>query len=152
MRQKNRIYEEGCSMNIRSNSNFKSVDLFDGEIDIYTLIKQPDFTIHASSERSERFRKALELNETNGIQEPFDRIFRVDKKHEDGIELHCVTKNGIIYILNEDKFKNQENYIVTVLFARVNQAKRLYDAVRIELPEQIRKKCEEFEKNGYNDY
>ena len=71
-------------MNIRSNSNFKSVELFDGEIDIYTLIKQPDFTIHASSERSERFRKALELNETNGIQEPFDRIFRVDKKHEDG--------------------------------------------------------------------
>ena len=63
MRQKTRIYEEGCSMNIRSNSNFKSVELFDGEIDIYTLIKQPDFTIHASSERSERFRKALELNE-----------------------------------------------------------------------------------------
>ena len=139
-------------MNIKDNSNFKSVELFDEGIDIYILIKTYDFTVHASAKRAARFDKALKYNKTDGRQAPFDRIFRVDKNHENGIELHCVTKNGIIFILNEEKFINREDCIVTVLFARVNQAKRLYDAVRIELPEQIRKKCEEFEKNGYNDY
>lgn len=139
-------------MNIKDNSNFKSVELFDEEIDIYILLNNYGFTVHALSDRYERIDKALELNKTNGRQTPFDRIFRVDKKHEDGIELNCVTKNGIIFILNEEKFRNWEGCIVTILLSRVNQAKRLYDAVEIEFPEQIRKKCEEWEMHGFNNY
>ena len=107
-------------MNIKDNSNFKSVELFDEGIDIYILIKTYDFTVHASAKRAARFDKALKYNKTDGRQAPFDRIFRVDKNHENGIELHCVTKNGIIFILNEEKFNNREDCIVTVLFARVN--------------------------------
>lgn len=139
-------------MTIKDNSNFKSVELFDEEIDIYMLKRNYDFTGHAFSERAKRFHKAFELNKTDGRQAPFDRIFRVDKNHADGIELHGVTKNGIIFILNEEKFKNWEDCIVTVLFARVNQAKRLYDEVGIEFPEPIRKKCEEWERLGLNKY
>ena len=47
-------------------------------------------------------------------------------------------------------FINREDCIVTVLFARVNQAKRLYDEVDIEFPEPIRRKCEEWERLGLN--
>ena len=137
-------------MNIKDNSNFKSVELFDEGIDIYILIKTYDFTVNASAKRAARFDKALKYNKTDGRQAPFDRIFRVDKNHENGIELHCVTKNGIIFILNEEKFINREDCIVTVLFARVNQAKRLYDEVDIEFPEPIRRKCEEWERLGLN--
>lgn len=137
-------------MNIKDNSNFKSVELFDEGIDIYILIKTYDFTVHASAKRAARFDKALKYNKTDGRQAPFDRIFRVDKNHENGIELHCVTKNGIIFILNEEKFRNWEGCIVTVLFARVNQTKRLYNAVGIEFPEPIRRKCEEWERRGLN--
>lgn len=137
-------------MNIEDNLNFKSVELFNEEINIYILRKNCGFTGHASYERSERLKKAFELNKTDGRQAPFDRIFRVDKGHEDGNELHCVTKNGIIFILNEEKFRNWEGCIVTALFARVNQAERLYDAVGIEFPEQIRIKCEEWEDKGLN--
>lgn len=147
-----RVCEEGCSMNIKDNSSFKRVELLDEEININTLIKNYDFTEHASLERAERFREALELNKTDGRQAPFDRIFRVDKGHIGGIELHCVTKNGIIFILNEEKFRNWEYCIVTVLFARVNQAKRLYEDVGIEFPEPIRKKCEEWVARGLNQY
>ena len=139
-------------MNIKDNSNFKSVELFDEGIDIYILIKTYDFTVHASAKRAARFDKALKYNKTDGRQAPFDRIFRVDKNHVNGIELHCVTKNGIIFILNEEKFRNWECCIVTVLFARVNQAKRLYDAVGIEFPEMIHKKCEEWQKYRLNEY
>ena len=140
-------------MNIEDNSSFKSVELLDEEIDMYMLIRSHDFTGHASSERFERFDEAIKLNRTeNGRQAPFDRIFRVDKNHVNGIELHCVTKNGIIFILNEEKFRNWECCIVTVLFARVNQAKRLYDAVGIEFPEMIHKKCEEWQKYRLNEY
>ena len=139
-------------MSIDGNVNFKSVELFDEEIDINALIRNCDFTEHVFSERTERFRKALELNKTDGRQASFDRIFRVDKGHKGGIELHCVTKNGIIFILNEEKFRGWENCIVTVLFARVNQAKRLYDAVNIDFPEPIRKKCAEWAMRGLNHY
>ncbi len=136
-------------MNINENSNFKSVELSDEEIDIYSL-KNCDFTSHASFDRFERFDEAFELNKTDGRPAPFDRIFRVDKGHPDGAELHCVTENGIIFILNEEKFRNWEGCIVTVLFARVNQTKRLYKAVGIEFPESIRRKCEEWERRGLN--
>lgn len=139
-------------MNIEENLNFKSVELLDEEIDINMLIRNYDFTEHAFSERIERFHEAFELNKTDGRQASFDRIFRVDKGHKGGIELHCVTKNGIIFILNEEKFRNWENCIVTVLFARVNQAERLYDAVNIEFPEPIRRKCGEWVMRGLNRY
>lgn len=139
-------------MNVKNNSKFKSVELFDKEIDISMLIENCHFTIHALSQRSERFNKVFELNKTDdGTQAPFDRIFRVDRKHEEGIELHCVTKNGIIFILNEEKYKNQGDCIVTVLLARVNQAKRLYDAAKIKFPESIRSKCNEWEMRGLNE-
>lgn len=139
-------------MNTDDNPNFKSVELFDEEIDINILLKNYGFTGHARKDRTARVDEALELNKTNGRQTPFDRIFRVDKEHPDGLELHCVTKNGIIFIVNEEKFINWKGCIVTVLFARVNQAERLYDAVNIELPEPIRQKCEEWEERGLNLY
>lgn len=139
-------------MNIEENLNFKSVELFDEEIDTNILLKNYGFTGHARYERTERVDEALELNKTDGRQASFDRIFRVDKGHPDGIELHCVTKNGIIFIVNEEKFRNWEGCIVTVLFARVNQAERLYKAAKIKFPEPIRKKCEEWEERGLNLY
>ncbi len=137
-------------MNTEENPNFNSVELFDEEIDTNILLKNYGFTEHARNDRTERVDKALELNKTDGRQAPFDRIFRVDKGHPDGVELHCVTKNGIIFIVNEEKFRNWEGCIVTVLFARVNQTERLYDAVNIKFPEPIRQKCKEWKKRGLN--
>lgn len=137
-------------MNTDDNPNFKSVELFDEEIDINILKETNGFSEHASSERAERFQKAFELNEIDGEQASFDRIFRVDKGHPGGPELHCVTKNGIIFILNEAKYRKRENCIVTVLFARVNQAERLYKAVNIEFPKPIRKKCKEWVRHELN--
>lgn len=139
-------------MKIDENQNFKSVELLEEEININTLIKNYGFTSHASSDRAERFEEALELNKVDGRQVPFDRIFRVDKDHPDGMELHCVTKNGIIFILNEDKFREWRGCIVTVLFGRVNQVKRLYDDANVDFPDAIRKKCEEWKRRGLNEY
>ena len=124
-------------MNIKDNKNFSSVQLYNKKILIKDLYRE-DFTKHLKDERKKRFYLALEVNkDKQGKQSEIDRIFLVDKGHKDGPELHCVTKKGVIYILNKEKYENGKNSFITILFARPNQVKRLYEACNLELSRDI---------------
>ena len=114
-------------------------------------------TEHLSSERVERFKLALRLNKVYddknkeiSHQAEIDKVFLVDKGHKAGKELHCITKKGIIFILNERKYLNGCNALITALIARENQVIRLYEACNLYAPEEILKKCKNHVSLGYN--
>lgn len=123
-------------MKISENKNFKEVKLYDKKITIKELLSE-NLTKHLKHERLERFNKAVELNIYNGKQSKIHTVFWVDKNHPDGPELHCVTHKGIIFIINERKYYNDENSFITVLLARPNQVKRLYESCSLSVPEHI---------------
>lgn len=115
-------------MQITDNRNFKAVSVYKKDINIDELVKLSK-SEHLSAERLERFERAVALNQYptgNMAQANVDKIFLVDKGHKDGVELHCVTKRGIIFILNEGKYLRGVNSLITVLIGRPNQIKRLY--------------------------
>ena len=66
--------------------------------------------------------------------------FLVDKNHPNGKEIHCVTKSGLIFILNEKKFKMHKNALITILIAREKQVERLMYACGMFTPEITLKK------------
>lgn len=118
-------------MTVAQNQNFKSVRLCNHQCslnDLLTLNKT-----HHIYERQTRFEKALYISKEDEV----DRVFRVDKGHPNGAELHFVTKNGCIYICNERTMK-----LITVLLARRNQVKRLYDACNVPVDEYILEHCD----------
>lgn len=124
---------------IRENNNFLSVEEYK-LLDI-SSVQDALHTEHISEERQNRIDKAFEINRaSDGSQAPIDAVFLVDKGHKDGNELHCVTENGVIYILNEWKFTKFNRGLITILFARPNQVKRLYDSCKLEMPPGIMKK------------
>lgn len=109
-------------------------------------IKRLGRTQHMSEERLERLRSALELNGDS----PVMTTFRVDRGHRDGYELHCVTGEGIIFVLNERKYRTKQDCFITVLLARPGQVTRLYDGVGKELPEFLIHKCMGWQKARVN--
>lgn len=134
---------------IRENDNFFSVEEYK-LLDI-SSVQDALHTEHISKERQNRIDKAFEINRaSDGSQAPIDAVFLVDKGHKDGKELHCVTENGVIYILNEWKFTKFNRGLITILFARPNQVKRLYDSCKLEMPPGIMKKCVNNCKNALN--
>ncbi len=86
----------------------------------------------------------------NNKQAEVDAVFLVDKGHKDGKELHCVTKRGIIFILNEQKYINNGYGFITALIARPNQVKRLYRDVGMICPKYILGFCNKYVDNGWN--
>lgn len=137
-------------MNIEQNKSFHSVSLYQNEISILEVMNQYH-TKHLDKERKKRFDLALKQNKTaNGGYAEIDKIFLVDKGHKDGKELHCVTKKGIIFILNEKKYNNHQNSLITILMARPNQVIRLYEAVKLKTPNNIKNFCTYNVKNGFN--
>lgn len=131
-------------MTVKENSNFVSVEDY-GWLDIKDIVKSV-LTIHLRDEqRLQRIRYAVDYNkDEDGKQAEIEKVFLVDKGHEAGKELHCITKKGLIFILNERKFKGGLPCFITILFPRPNQLKRLYEAIGEEAPKNLVKLCHEF--------
>lgn len=72
-----------------------------------------------------------------------DRTFVVSRTDtsngilQNKLELHAVTRNGIIYVLDREKFINGDPCIITVLVARPKQLIRLYCTVGLRVPSTI---------------
>lgn len=138
-------------MTVKDNPSFDKVFLFSGHIRIED-VQSLEPTLHGFNDRRRRFEKARQMNMDGKEPSRFDKVFVVDKNHPDGRELHCVTRKGIIYILNEDKFIRGDYSLITVLFARRNQVKRLYEAVGLTAPKFILKWCGRWTDEGLNDF
>ena len=63
-----------------------------------------------------------------------------------------MTKKGIIFILNRDKFENHTNSFITVLIARPNQVIRLYKECGIIVPQSIIDKTTTYVLMGANNF
>ena len=93
--------------------------VFSGRLNEYAnIINSGQRTSHLV-ERHERVRKYKELGllSTNFIDG-----FVVDKDHDNGVELHLINNNGLIYIMNARTKK-----LITVLGARPMQIQRYYN-------------------------
>lgn len=115
-------------------------------IPLTTLLKQQP-TYHMDNDRKKRRETALSFLEEN------DRVlfvFELDKGHVAGVELHCVTSSGLIFILNKNKFLHNTNCLVTILLARPGQVSRLFKACKREVPRHTLNKCIYYQKNQLN--
>lgn len=108
---------------------------------------------HAEFDRSGRFSSALRLNKESkrgGAQAPVIARFRVDRGHKDGKEIHLVTRRAIIFVLNEHKFDAGEPCVITTLFARPGQLKRLFEATGQKIPSTVMYQAMYWQNNGMN--
>lgn len=126
-------------MTVQENRSFQSVKECKTNYNLSDVISSPA-TKHLS-ERNLRIRNALNLN--NGAE--VDKVFLVDKGHPNGAELHIVTDKGIIFILN-----NRTGKLITLLIARPNQVRRLYNACGQEPKKSILSRCRYHAENGFN--
>lgn len=125
---------------VKENNNFVSVEDY-GWLDINKIINTIH-TKHLDDERKNRIEKAIELNKlSDGNQAEIIKVFLVDKNHKDGKELHCVTGKGIIFILNENKYIENNPCLITILFPRPNQIIRLYEEIGEEPPKKLINFC-----------
>ena len=92
------------------------------------LIEHSKKSRHFQKDRIARYHKILSLEKIPVI----DKSFLVDNGHEKGAEIHCVSTHGIIYIYNQKSRK-----LVTMIIARPNRIKRLYDSVGENAPSEI---------------
>lgn len=136
-------------LTIKQNKNFTKVILYEQPVLIEQILKEKK-TRHFNEERNKRFDISISLNETNVGQAEIDKVFVVDKGHIDGEELHCVSKNGIIFILNKRKYEKHINSFITILIARPNQIKRLYDECNLKVDKDIMNCAKEHINMGYN--
>jgi hypothetical protein len=74
----------------------------------------------------------------------------LDKNHPAGKELHCVTHSGIIFILNERKYELNIPCLITILLARPNQVKRLYEPFGIKISNYTYQKTQYYILNNLN--
>lgn len=142
-------------MTTKDNKSFVSVKEFYMPLSIEDIKGQLP-TEHLSEERQNRIDFAFKLNrvyakDKSFVQAEADKVFLVDKGHKDGKEIHFVTKKGIIFILNEQKFLYGKNSFVTVLLGRPNQIKRLYEACNLVVSENIIDYCRMYQQKGYNE-
>ena len=104
-------------------------------------------TDHAAYERSERMGLAIKLN---GVSKAV-ATFLVDRGHKDGKELHVLTQNGIIFILNEQKYKKGVPSLVTALIARPGQVSRYFTDEGKKAPKQMLAAAKAHEEQGFNN-
>lgn len=122
------------------NEHFLSVRLYKPTLELSSILSSVH-THHFDDERLKRFEVAERLN--NGA--PIDASFLVDKGHPHGPEIHCVSKNAVIFILNE-----RTKRFITVLLARPNQVKRLYKECGLQAPRTILKIASYYKENNLN--
>ena len=119
------------------------------EVDTILLsdLKKLASTEHFSEERKERLETALSVSFRG------DRTyntFLVDTGHPDGYELHNITKSGLDIVLNESKYYSGKPCLVTILIARPQQIRRLYDDLHKAIPSGLISTCEEHKRKGLN--
>lgn len=113
------------------NSNFKSICVYDG-------INEDDLKKYVNSFHAAKRRDRMNVVKSLESNPVIDRCFVVDKGHRNGSELHAVTKGGMIYIYNLMKLFSKLDYaLVTVLIARPNQIRRLYEACNLTVDKGI---------------
>lgn len=127
-----------------NNSNFLYVAEYERNITLNEILHICG-TQHLTGERLNRYEIAKDNSEA------IDKVFLVDKGHEAGMELHCVSKNGIIWILNERKFLSGVPSLITILFGRPNQVKRLYKDCGLFVEKEILDACYEHVANNRNN-
>lgn len=94
--------------------------------DLRELIKNQ--TQHGNERMTSRFMEYLKHFTVGEVVD----VFECDKHHKNGKELHVITSEGVVFILNARTKK-----LVTVLFARPAQVKRYYSALNLTAPESI---------------
>lgn len=73
------------------------------------------------------------------------KSFIRDNGHEKGLERHIVTSTALILIYNK-----RTNKLITILIARPNQIRRLYNDVGLPAPMELLDLAYEHEKLGYH--
>ena len=98
---------------------FRVIGKYDKIISLDEIWKMPA-TIHFldREDRRETAESCLEQNDA------VITTLVVDKKHEDGYELHSITKSGIVFIMNKEKFEKGTSSLITILIARSGRLKR----------------------------
>ena len=126
-------------MDIKTNRTCDSkIELCDTHITIEDIISLKR-TKH-SYYRNSRWAIALLVNmdaKRNLAQAPIIKVFKVDRGHIAGPELHAITANGIIFVLNEIKYANNEDALITVLIARCHQIQILYNSCQLTPPQKL---------------
>lgn len=132
-------------MNLIENKNFKSIEIYEtlNLKDVLNTLK----TEHLKDKRKERLDLAISLLDNNDY---IEYTFLIDKNHIEGKELHCITHSGIIFILNEYKYNNNIPCFITVLLARPNQIKRLYEPFNLHISNYTLKKTKFYIYNNMN--
>ena len=105
-------------------------------------------TEHFTDDRQKR--RSAVLNRLLDKDDYLVCIMSVDHGHPDGLELHCITHSGLIFILNEFKYNLKLPCIITILNARVNQLTR-YGSEHFQPDAYTLQKCREHEANGDNN-
>lgn len=102
-------------------------------------------TLHSKVERKDRYKAYSNL-----LSRQMLYCFIVDTEHKNGLEVHCINVNGLIYIYN----KTSKN-LVTIIHPRPSQLKRYFRQLDMCIPQYIRElahKCHERnEKQDYNN-
>lgn len=138
-------------MKIRDNDRFLSVERYNERLPFSLNELQSCASLHFKEERDIRKQNMDKVAKMHG-KDKIANVFLVDKGHENGAELHVVTFNGLIYVLNQGKAENrQTNALCTVLIARVNQAARLYEAVGLKAPAYVIEACRKNQQIGLNN-
>lgn len=122
------------------NKNFIEVKLNSETLTLDYIIDR-EHTLHLNDERLSRLNKALELNENAEVHQSF----YVDKGHENGPEIHNITRNSMIFIINA-----RTKRFITVLLARPNQVKRLYKECGLTVPTDMLQRAQYYVDNGFN--
>lgn len=107
--------------------------------DIVKLFINKNDTIHLK----ERLSRIKLYDDYKLLSDNFISCFKVDKDHVNGLELHAINENGLIYIYN---FKSRK--LITILHARSEQLKRYYNALGLPIPQQVHDVIMEVEKRN----
>lgn len=134
-------------MTLEENKNFASIALYYKDIGLNEILSLME-TVHFNSERQARFQTTIDLLDENDY---IEHVFLINKNHPAGPELHCVTHSGIIFILNQYKYENNNPCLITILLARPNQIKRLYDPFGFKIDEYTLNKTRYYIENHLNN-
>lgn len=74
------------------------------------------------------------------------KTFTVDRGHKNGAEWHTVTSTGLIIVQNAHTHR-----LVTILIARPNQIKRLYENKGLTAPGYLIDLARKHQEYGYNN-
>lgn len=97
------------------------------ENQIHVDLSKINYSVHMLSDRENRKRKLKEIPKME-IQD----AFWVNKGHPNGPEIHLITKEALILVINARTFR-----LCTVLVARPGQIERYYNAINKSVPERL---------------